>query len=84
MKLEKWLDIAEISDALRLFPRFFCATYLGVLIYVTVWYCHLLTASVDQTAFTGTVYAAAGVILKFYMDGGRDWSQRHAKSNPVS
>lgn len=75
------MDIAEVSDALRLFPRFFCAVYLAILTYVTLWYCHLEKASVDQTAFIGTVYTAAGVILKFYMDGGYDWVKRREAKN---
>lgn len=87
MDKERLLDLAEVLDAWRTFPRFFCAGYGVLLGYVTVWYCKLPHASVDQTAFIGTIYGVAGVILKFYLDGGYDWIKRredkNAKPNPT-
>lgn len=79
------MNVSEVLDALRTFPRFFCLGYGALLTYVTLWYCHLAAPSAAQTGFTATVYGIAGVVLKFYLDGGYDWAQRrkdkHDRSN---
>ena len=94
MNRERWLDYAEIADALRVFPRFLVSWYMAILtwavVYQTWWYAHLAPAArtVEVTAFygmeTGGLFGLAAYIFKIYTDGGRDWSTRHAspKSDP--
>lgn len=93
MDRNQWLDRAEVMDALRIFPRFLVAWYMGILTwavsYQTLWYAHLAPAArtVEVTAFygmeTGGLFGLAAYIFKVYADGGRDWSQRHAQLPPT-
>lgn len=78
-----WIDMAEVIDSLRIFPRLFACAYLALLIWIT-WYFPYkyfgLPASertVALTTFAGVVltaaYGAFPFVLKIYLGGGRDW-----------
>lgn len=78
-----WIDLAEVIDSLRIFPRLIVGAYLWLLIWVTWYFAHmyfsLLPAdrTVQLTAFASVVLTAAfgalPFIVKIYMDNGRDW-----------
>jgi hypothetical protein len=80
---QTYLDIAEVIDSLRVFPRILVGTYFGfaiwVVAYLTLWYCHLAPAErvTEVTAFfgmlTGGLFGLAVYIFKIYTDGGRNW-----------
>jgi len=86
-----WLDLAEVLDALRIFPRLilfsaFCFTAWYA------WYALSLAVSVIQSAAdpslaSGIVGGAIGITVPFvgsmfakvadiYMNTGREWSRR--------
>lgn len=82
------LDLAEVLDSLRVFPRLLITAY-GVLVgYTTValmwWYFHLpvLARTVEVTAFFGMlmggIFGLAAYVFKIYSDGGRDWDKYRA------
>jgi hypothetical protein len=91
---ESWLDVAEVIDALRIFPRLLIGSYMSmvgyVIVYLMTWYSHLepVARSVEVTAFysmlTGGLLGLAAYVFKIYSDGGRDWSQRYASDPSVS
>jgi glucose dehydrogenase len=78
-----WLDGAEIVDSWRVVPRLIVCVYLGLLIWVTVYFSinyfavPAVQRTVELTAFTSVVMTAAfgalPFIVKIYMDGGRAW-----------
>lgn len=78
-----WLDLAEVIDSLRVFPRLFALAYLCLLIWLTVYlperYFALppqdRTASVTAfaTAVLTAAYGAFPFVLKIYTAGGRNW-----------
>lgn len=84
----KWMDLAEVIDALRIFPRLLVGTYFAtavwVVAYLTTWYCHVAPAerTVEVTAFfamlTGGLFGLSTYLFKLYADGGRDWDKYRA------
>jgi hypothetical protein len=89
---EWWLDVAEVIDALRIYPRLLVTWYMGILNwavwYQTQWYAHLVppaSRTVEVTAFYGMemggLFGLAAYIFKVYTDGGRDWSKRYVVSD---
>jgi hypothetical protein len=78
-----WIDLAEVIDSLRIFPRLIVGAYLWLLIWVTWYFAHMYFAlpaaerTVQLTAFASVVLTAAfgalPFIVKIYMDTGRDW-----------
>lgn len=85
-----WMDLAEITDALRIFPRILVGAY-GYLIayttvYLTLWYAHLPSAerTVEVTAFYGMLmgglFGLAAYVFKVYSDGGYDWEAYHRRT----
>lgn len=82
------LDLAEVVDSLRIFPRLLVTAYGALVGYTTVfllwWYCHLPSAerTVEVTAFFGMlmggIFGLAAYVFKIYSDGGRDWDKYRA------
>lgn len=75
---EAWLDLAEVFDSLRLYPRLLLTSYSYLVWITTDWYFNLPFAqrTVDVTAFTGGVFGMATYAIKVYLDGGRNWDNR--------
>jgi hypothetical protein len=78
-----WLDIAEVTDSLRVFPRFQLIAY-GYWLFRNTW--HILNwferLPADErtvpvvSLVTGTltvIWGGAAWVYKVYADGGRDW-----------
>ena len=85
---QRWLDLAEVIDSLRVFPRWLAISYWVFTgwetSYVTVWYAHLAAVerTVEVTAFysmlMGGLFGLAAYVFKVYSDGGRDWDKYRA------
>lgn len=85
---EGLMQLAEIIDTLRIFPRLFLLIYLFWIIRLTdrmvSWFIHL--PAVERTVIVTSFFSIAttGIfglfiwIYKIYSDGGRDWA-----SSPV-
>ena len=85
-----WMGVAEVTDALRVFPRLLVGAY-GCLIgyttvYLTLWYAHLpsVERTVEVTAFYGMLmgglFGLAAYVFKVYSDGGYDWEAYHRRN----
>lgn len=73
----RFLDVMELADAARVFPRLFMVAY-GVMIGQTImWYRTLEVPSSEQTAFISILAGVFAPMLKWYMETGRDWSLRN-------
>lgn len=83
-----WIDLAEVLDSLRVFPRWLAISYWiftgWETSYVTIWYAHLAAVerTVEVTAFysmlMGGLFGLAAYVFKVYSDGGRDWDKYRA------
>lgn len=84
------MDLAEILDSLRVFPRLLIGAYftvsIWVVVYLATWYAHLpaVERTVEVTAFyamlTSGLFGFSTYTFKLYADGGRDWDKYRANS----
>lgn len=70
-----WLDLAEVVDAWRVFPRIFLAIYLFFLWDVHLWYT-LESDILLPDAYAGLVWGAISYLTGFYLGSGRKWNNR--------
>lgn len=67
------MDIAEVIDAHRVFPKFFVAGY-GVLCWkVALWFMALPQPIAEQSAFVTIVVSVFAPLFNWYSQGGRTW-----------
>lgn len=81
---QHWLDVAEVIDAQRIFPRAFLIACFVFSIYVTImlmwWYTHLPheERSLEASGFASVVFLGVWRFMQkvydTYADGGRDWT----------
>lgn len=70
---EMLLNLAEVVDSWRLFPRAFMAVYLYLLIDVNVWYAGLESPVDLQWSYVKLVWGSIGLLTAWYMSTGRKW-----------
>lgn len=68
------LDIAETTDAWRVFPRLFLCLLYTVLADTHYWYLLLDTRGPYEAAYVTAVWGAVAAVTKFYVDSGRNWT----------
>lgn len=83
-KKTKALDLAEVTDAWRIFPRLFLVSCFVAVVYLTAflvnWYVHLPLPerTAEASGFAAFVLGGAMTFLKMvystYAEGGRDWT----------
>jgi len=72
-----WLDIAEIVDALRVFPRFMVISYWTTVLWMLAQATKLAWAGQLTMEYSGVVAVATGLatmVTNFYMKTGRKWT----------
>jgi len=69
------MELAELIDAYRIFPRLFFGVYLFLLVYSGIWAWSLPVLSVTQAGLFGGLLTAGAAWWKFYVDTGRDWNE---------
>jgi hypothetical protein len=69
------MDLAEIADAWRIFPRFFVFSYLYELDAITKWYMAKPDPTAAQTTFTTAVWGFLIPVLTWYFSTGRRWEK---------
>lgn len=88
MTFDGWMGIAEIIDALRIFPRTMLLGYLAWVVYfvdrILQFYFDLPSADKQSTQislFAGaviTIVTGLGAkVFDIYQNSGRDWAQYH-------
>lgn len=68
------LDVAETTDAWRVFPRLFVAMFYMVLVDTHTWYLLLDSRGPYEAAYVTAVWGAVAAVTKFYVETGREWN----------
>lgn len=73
---QKFLDVAEVVDAFRFFPRNLLLAYSWLIYTVSTWYMHLPVGerTVDTTAFITALCGMATYLCDTYLKSGRNWT----------
>jgi hypothetical protein len=86
---QQWLDVAEVIDSCRIFPRLMVISVFWWIAWFTNWfvrwYEHI--PAVERTAAVTAVFGIvipavfgmAAWVSKMYLDGGRDWDAKGNK-----
>lgn len=85
---EHWIQLAEVFDSLRIFPRAVLIAY-GFFVYQVVmqilhWYFSepALSRGTEETSMvigvTGFVSTIGGYVFKVYTENGRNWNEANA------
>ena len=72
---QRLLDIAEVIDAHRVFPKLFMIAYFLMIWKVGAWFMLLEKPSAEQSAFVTVITAAFAPLLNWYFQSGRVWSK---------
>lgn len=85
MNKQLWMDIAEVIDSLRIFPRIMVMAYGIWVAWFTDWFVRWyeqlapIARTTEVTAVFGIVLPGvlglATYVFKMYLDGGRDWDR---------
>ena len=65
-RYQKWIDLANMVDQWRIFPRIFITTYIYLLYRVTVWYMALDAPSMEQSGLVSVVVGAGAAWFGLY------------------
>ena len=65
-RYQKWIDLANMVDQWRIFPRIFITTYIYLLYRVTVWYMALDAPTMEQSGLVSVVVGAGAAWFGLY------------------
>jgi hypothetical protein len=76
-----WMDLAEVTDALRIYPRAIVAAYGWLVGYTTVWWARapVTDHTVQDVAMITAMYGLAAYVIQLYLAGGFDWEAYHRR-----
>lgn len=67
------LDLAEVIDAHRVFPKIFVFGYGVLCWHVALWFMKLEHPITEQSAFVTIVVSVFAPLFNWYSQGGRKW-----------
>ena len=65
-KYQKWIDLATMIDAWRIFPRVFICTYIYLLHRVVIWFMALPDPNMNQAGLVSVVVGAGAAWFGLY------------------
>jgi hypothetical protein len=65
-KYQKWIDLATMIDAWRIFPRVFICTYIYLLYTVVIWFMALPDPNMNQAGLVSVVVGAGAAWFGLY------------------
>jgi hypothetical protein len=71
---QRLLDVAEVIDAHRVFPKIFMVAYFLLIWKVGVWFMLLDKPGAEQSAFVTVVTSSFAPLLNWYFQTGRRWT----------
>lgn len=75
---QEWIDLAEIVDALRVFPRIFMLCYCILFLYSGFWAFGITELTTVQGALVGTIITAGAAWFGLYNATGRSYEKKSA------
>ena len=76
MNKQKWLDLAEIIDAYRIFPRLFFGSYIALFLWTGIWATTLPVLSATQVGLVGTLTTVGAAWFNMYVKTGRKYEEK--------
>jgi len=76
MNKQYWIDLAEIIDAWRVFPRIFFGAYIILFIISALWIMALPVVSVEQAGFAAAIVTAGAAWFNMYVKSGRTYKEK--------
>jgi hypothetical protein len=73
---QKLMNVAEVIDAWRVFPRIFLIMYISILWHGHEWFTDLKTPIQLQYDYINLLWLAAGGITAWYLSTGFKWHLR--------
>lgn len=70
---QKLLNLSEVVDSWRVFPRIFLFVYISILWHGHQWFTAVENPIQLQYDYINTLWLAAGGITAWYMSTGRKW-----------
>ena len=67
------MQLAKTIDALRVVPRSIIAIFFYHAIDASVWFQSLSEPNSAQSTYVAALWAASGVVTKFYVETGPKW-----------
>lgn len=68
------LDLAEVIDAHRIFPKFFVFGYGVFCLHIGNWFMGLPVRDVTETTFVTIIVSVFAPLVSWYTQGGRKWA----------
>ena len=66
----RWIEVAELLDKLRIFPRLFIITYIVLILSATFWFMGLLAPTATQASFMSVLVGAGAAWFGLYVNSG--------------
>lgn len=66
----RWLEIARIVDAFRIFPRLFIVTYIVLILSGAFWFMGLADPTAVQAGFMSVLVGAGAAWFGLYVNSG--------------
>lgn len=66
----KWLEIAKVVDAFRIFPRLFIVTYIILILSGAFWFMGLAAPTAVQAGFMSVLVGAGAAWFGLYVNSG--------------
>ena len=70
------LDIAELIDVYRVFPRLFISAYIALVLYSGWWVFHLPVITAIDTGLVLGILAVGAAWFSSYVRSGRVWGKQ--------
>ena len=69
---QKWIWLANMVDAWRIFPRAFLSVYIFLLYYATMWFMDLPDPSLEQSGLISVIVGAGAAWFGLYAGTAKD------------
>lgn len=73
MNKQAWMALAEVIDALRIFPRLFISVYIFLVIYSGWWIYHLPEITALANALVLGILGVGAAWFGLYVHTGKNW-----------
>ena len=77
MNKQQWLELAEILDALRVFPRLFFFCYIVIFALASIWVMFFVPVlTTMHTILLSTIFGVGAAWFGLYVKTGKMWKDK--------